>query len=41
MGEGAIIATGGQNVYPARTLQSGFVYEFKDCKEALIDLLSH
>ena len=40
MGDGAIIATGGQNVHPSRTIQSGFVYEFKDCKEALIDLLS-
>lgn len=41
MGEGAVIATGGQYVLPKRTMSSGFSFEHSDCYEALNSLLSH
>jgi NAD dependent epimerase/dehydratase family enzyme len=39
LGEGAVIATGGQHVLPQRTIESGYKFQFTDCDQALHDLL--
>jgi uncharacterized protein (TIGR01777 family) len=39
LGEGAVIATGGQHVLPQRTIESGYRFQFTDCDQALHDLL--
>ena len=35
LGEGAIIATGGQHVLPKRTIESGYQFVYSDCENAL------
>lgn len=39
LGEGAVIATGGQHVLPQRTIESGYRFQYTDCDQALHDLL--
>ena len=40
LGEGAVIATGGQHVLPQRTIESGYRFQYTDCDQALRDLLA-
>ena len=39
LGEGAVIATGGQHVLPQRTIESGYRFQYTDCDHTLRDLL--
>ncbi|MFM8839981.1 MAG: TIGR01777 family oxidoreductase, partial [bacterium] len=40
LGEGSVIATGGQHVLPQRTIESGYRFQYTDCDQALRDLLA-